>query len=186
MAIGALIFGSIGALAETDALERRAFAEAGGGAPGAARFGALVAAEGLRPRPGIVETIGAARRRGLPVALCSTAPAPVVAAVVGALAPVVLRADFAWVGDATRAARPRPAPDALCLALAVLDVPPATAVAVEDSAPCAEAALAAGCRVLGFPGGGAAAADFPPGLLVVDRLQPRLLDLLAGFSTAAE
>ena len=147
-------------------------------------FAALVAEVGLRARPGVIDMIGAARRRGVPVVLATTTSRARIDVVLRALQPLVLADDFAWIGDVTCAARPKPAPDIYAMALARLDLPPDAAVAIEDTPESAEAAAAAGLRVLAFPGEAAAERDFPAGMLAVDRLQPRLLDM--GAPIAAE
>jgi HAD superfamily hydrolase (TIGR01509 family) len=48
-------------------------------------------------------------------------------------------------------ARPKPAPDLYTRACKLLDVPPAAAVALEDSPPGVAAARAAGVYVIGIP-----------------------------------
>ena len=224
----ALIFGSIGTLAETSELQRRAYNRAFAEADldwvwdrasyrrllrrpgGKARledyardagdqvdaralhdakmrhFAELVAARGLRPRPGVADMIRAARRRGVPVALCSTTARAQIDTVIRALEPLILADDFVWIGDVTCAARPKPAPDIYAMALGRLDLEPGQAVAIEDMPETADAARAAGLRVIGFPGDAAEGRDFPPGLLTVDRMQPRLLDMETSAPLAAE
>ena len=150
----------------------------------AARFAALVGAEGLTLRPGVAATLAATRRRGLPAALCSTAAPAQVRAVMRALRGALPADAFAWIGDGAHAARPKPAPDIYRTALARLDLPPERVVVIEDTPERAAAAAGEGLRVLGFPGLVAAGRDFPPGLLVVDRLQPRLLDIGAPVRSA--
>lgn len=152
------------------------------------RHFARLARGGLVPRPGVADMLAAAKARGMRTALCSTTGPAQVDVVLDGLAPAIRAEDFDWIGDATHAARPKPAPDIYAVALGRLDLPPSDVLVVEDTPESAAAALKAGCRVLAFPGAAAADRDFPPGLLVVDRLRPRLLDVdgTPSLSTAAE
>ena len=224
----ALFFGSIGTLADTSELQRRAynraFAEAGldwiwdrgtyfrllrepggrariaahaetvGDAVDAAslhgskvrHFADLASRTGIAPRPGVVDMLQSARARGMNTALCSTTVPDQVEAVTEGLSRAVRSVPFDWIADGTCAARPKPAPDIFNAALGRFDLDPSGVVVVEDTPECAEAALAAGCHVVAFPGEAAADRDFPPGILVVDRLQPRLLDMATtAFGMAA-
>lgn len=140
-------------------------------------FAALVAREGLEPRPGVVVTVSAARASGVPVALCSTAHPEQVATVLHALERWIPQGSFDWVGDADATPRPKPAPDAFDVALRSLRADRRRALAVEDTPECAQAAMDAGCRAMGFPGEASADRDFPSGVLVVDRLRPAVLGL---------
>ena len=146
-------------------------------AAAAARTATLVAGARLVPRPGVAALVAAARARGLRVALCSTAAPEVVRAVLASLDAALPAGGFDWIGDASRTGRPKPAPDICAAAMGRLDLDPARVLAVEDTPECARAAVDVGCRVVGFPGATAAGRDFPPGVVVVERLQPRLLDL---------
>ena len=223
----ALLFGSIGTLAETSELQRRAFnrafADAGldwvwdrtsylrllrkpGGVARIAAYAAdsgdevdasalhsakvrhfaeLIDREGLCPRPGVVEMLRSARSRGMRTALCTTTIPDQVDAVLDGLANRLSIDLFDWIGDATRCARRKPAPDIYNAALGRLDVAPERVLTIEDTPESGAAALAVGCRLLAFPGEAAAQRDFQPGVLVVDRLQPRLLDMLAPETVAA-
>ncbi|KIT17481.1 HAD-IA family hydrolase [Jannaschia aquimarina] len=147
-------------------------------------FAALVRQDGIRPRPGVPEMIAAATARGLRIAVCSTTSPDQIHAVLSGLERFVDMDAFEWIGDATHAARPKPAPDIYRGALGRMDLDPARVLAIEDTPEAAQAALDAGLRVLAFPGAAARRREFQTGLLVVDRLQPRLLDL--GMPVPAE
>lgn len=222
----AILFGSIGTLAETSELQRRAYnatfaahdldwvweparyyrmLETPGGRARVARyaqdagdvvdadaihetkqqvFAALVDRMGLEPRPGVGTLIDAARQSEIPVAFCTTTTPAQVGLILDGLAPRITRADFAWIGDATRVARAKPAPEVYEAALAALGVAPQGALAIEDTPENAEAALAAGLEVVGFPGRAAQGRAFPKGVMVVDRLGASLLQ--DDMSLAAE
>ena len=150
----------------------------------ARHFARLVRQHGITARPGVAETISVARGLGLRQAICSTTKPEQLKVVLDALAGQIDLDAFDWIGDATHAARPKPAPDIYHCALGRLDVDPDRVLVVEDTPEAAQAALDAGLRVLAFPGEAARARDFQNGLLIVDRLQPRLLEI--GVQMAAE
>lgn len=138
----------------------------------------LLEVGGVTLRPGIAELIGAARTGGAPVALASSAHPDDVDAVLDALGPSLRPEALDWIGDATRVVAGKPAPDIYHAALGALGVEAAGTLAVEDRPVTARAARAAGLDVLGFPDPGVASAqDFPPGILVVDRLRAAHLRL---------
>ena len=153
-------------------------------------FARLVRRYGLLPRPGVVDIVQAATARRMRLAVCSTSEPAVVGVVMDALRRHgVSPQRFDFVGDATRCARPKPAPDIYAATVGRLDVDPGDVLAIEDRPAAAQAALDAGCRVLAFPSEMASGEEFQPGILAVDRLQPRLLDIGAApiaARTAAE
>jgi beta-phosphoglucomutase-like phosphatase (HAD superfamily) len=138
-------------------------------------FASLVDRNGLVPRPGVVETIAAARQRGIPAAFCSTTTPDQVALILDGLAPYVTREDFAWIGDCTMVERGKPAPDIYLSALDALSLKAGAVLAVEDTPESACAALEAGIRVIGFPGRAAQGRRFQDGVPVLPRLGPALL-----------
>jgi HAD superfamily hydrolase (TIGR01509 family) len=104
-------------------------------------------ADGATPRPGAVELVTELQGR-LPLAVASNAPRRHLLA-------GLRRAGLADAFDVSVSvddvARPKPAPDLYTRACELLDVPPAAAVALEDSPPGVAAARAAGVYVIGIP-----------------------------------
>ncbi|WP_308915752.1 HAD family hydrolase [Jannaschia sp. LMIT008] len=137
----------------------------------------LVGRQGLAPRPGVLDTVRAAKDRGLAVVLATTAEPDKVDVVLDALDRVIDPEAFAWIGDATRAARPKPMPDIYFAAMGRLDLAPHQVLAVETSPEDAAAALDAGCAVLAFPDAVHVERDFQAGVLTTDRLRPCLLEM---------
>ena len=138
-------------------------------------FAALVDRMGLEPRPGVAETVAAARQADVPCAFCTTTSPEQVGLILDGLAPHLTREDFAWIGDATTVARRKPHPDIYRAALDALGVEAGAALAIEDTPESARAALAAGIETVGFPGRAASGRAFPDGVAVVSRLGASLL-----------
>lgn len=114
-------------------------------------FQRSLAAPNVAPRPGVVETIAAAKRRGMKVALVTTTSADNVAALLSALSPQVQSSDFDLVVDATSVNAPKPDPAAYRYALHELGEHPQHCVAIEDNLGGVEAAVTAGLRCVAFP-----------------------------------
>ena len=192
--MAAIFFGSIGSVAETSDMQRRAFNEAfaehgldwtwegdayadmlrqSGGrdriaaeaeergetvdadavhASKVAAFHRFITTEGLTPRPGVVEAIWAAKNADRPVAFVSTTDRETIDLILTALAQDLPESPFDLVIDRSRVARSKPHSDAYLMALDTLGLAPHEAMAVEDNPPGAEAARAAGIRVVAFPG----------------------------------
>jgi HAD superfamily hydrolase (TIGR01509 family) len=210
--MSAILFGSIGVLADTSELQRSSFNEAfrahgldwdwsreeyrelltgSGGQQRIAdyaqqrgeqvdaaavhltkseRFRSRLQEGGVSPRPGVAETIEAARRDDIGLALVTTTSRENVAALAAALAPAIDMADFSVVVDRTEVREPKPAPEAYALALARLDESPDACVAIEDNIGGVQAADAAGVTVIAFPGENNAGHDFEPAARRVDRV----------------
>lgn len=99
--------------------------------------------------PGVVELLEALAQARIP---CAVASSSSTAWVDGHLRRLGLRARFASLATADRVGgRSKPAPDTYQLACRDLGVDPAGCVALEDSAPGALAARAAGLRVVAVP-----------------------------------
>lgn len=103
----------------------------------------------LRPRPGVVDTIRAAREDGLKVGLVSTTEPANVEALLRALGPEL--GEFDVLVDSSRVEHVKPAADAYSVALRELAEDPAACVAVEDNEDGVKAAVAAGLRCVAFP-----------------------------------
>jgi putative hydrolase of the HAD superfamily len=150
-----------------DALDPVALAEA---REGRSLDGAQIAAAAMRDlerslaagrlRPGVAAWIDDAHDQGLRLAVASNSSADWVYGWLERLGLVRL---FAAVATGDDVALPKPAPDLYALAVARLGVPPAAALAVEDSPTGAEAALAAGLRCVVVPNVFTRPFLFPPG-----------------------
>lgn len=198
----AILFGSIGTLADTSELQRAAFntafekhgldwrwdrddylamLETSGGAQRIADraeqtgeqvdaaavhatksevFRASLVDSGAAPRPGVVETVRAAKREGVRVALVTTTSPDNVGAVLQALAPDLDAGDFDLVVDTSVVGTVKPDPAAYRHALTTLDERAEGCVAVEDNLGGVQAAVAAGLRVVAFPNANTAGHDF--------------------------
>ena len=99
-------------------------------------------------RPGAVELVAELRRRGVPVGLASNSPRFLID---DALATAGLADAFDAIVSADDVARPKPAPDIYLRACELLGVPPAQALALEDSVSGVTAAKAAGLACIAVP-----------------------------------
>ena len=145
-----------------------------------ARYGGLFFAEierePVRPLPGAVELIEAARSRGVPVALASQSSRGWVEAT---LASAGLTQHFPIVVTAEEVGVDKPAPDIYLHTAKALDVDPAYCIAIEDSVHGIASAHAAGMRVVQSRQASFAPAPQPGAGAVVDSLldfDPRWLD----------
>jgi HAD superfamily hydrolase (TIGR01509 family) len=119
--------------------------------------------------PGAEALVREAHAAGMPLAIASAAPGPLVAAAteamaIGKLFSAVVSADHALV-DA-----PKPAPDVYLAACRLLGVAPAHATAIEDSPAGATAALAAGMATIVVPNEWTRSEAFPAGVVRRDSL----------------
>ncbi|GAA3232825.1 HAD family hydrolase [Pseudonocardia petroleophila] len=218
--MSAVLFGSIGTLAETSEIQREAFNDAfrahgldwhweradylamlreSGGRDRIAGYAAqqgtevdadavhrsksqafqkLLATSGLTPRPGVVDTIAAARDAGVKVGLVTTTSRENIDALLDVLGPDVRRADFDVVVDTSEVSAPKPDAAAYVHALDALGERAGDCVAIEDNGDGVTAAAAAGVPCVAFPGANTADHGFSDARSVVDRLDPA--DLLPG------
>ncbi len=123
---------------------------------------------GLPTRPGVVETIAAARAEGWQVGLVTTTSRDNVSALLAGL-DGVSEDDFDVVTDVSSVPRSKPSPDVYHLVVQHLEVEPTDCVAVEDNLGGVESATGAGVTCLAFPNANTAAHDFGA-TPVVDRL----------------
>ncbi len=114
----------------------------------------------ISPRPGVVDTIAAAKARGWKVGLVTTTSHANIVALLESLAPAVEAGDFDVVVDADSVAQPKPAPDAYTFAVGSLWQQPGECVAVEDNLGGVRAARAAGVRCVAFPNENTMGHDF--------------------------
>lgn len=111
-----------------------------------ARFNALIAEQQIRP--GVIETIETAQNLGLHLAVASSSGREWVE---GHLQRLGLRHHFAAVFTRDDVVRVKPDPMLYSLAVNAVDVPPHTAVAIEDSRNGMLAAKAAGLKCVVIP-----------------------------------
>ncbi len=100
------------------------------------------------PMPGIEALLDELERADVPVAIASTSPARWV---VGAAARVGIGARVRTIVSANDVVRRKPAPDVYLEAVRRLSAEPARSVAIEDSAPGVQSALAAGLKTVAIP-----------------------------------
>lgn len=110
------------------------------------RFTELVEGR-VEPLPGARELLAALRAAGVPTALVSASPRPVVDTVLDVLG----RRNFTTSVAEGETPRTKPFPDPYRAALAGLGADPARCVAVEDTPTGVASAEAAGCAVLAVP-----------------------------------
>ncbi|HWS32871.1 MAG TPA: HAD family phosphatase [Actinoplanes sp.] len=104
-------------------------------------------AAGLVCRPGAMELLAAVRVAGIPTALVTSTGRSLVEVALRTLGPENF--DVVVCGDEVQ--KPKPDPEPYVTAAALLGVPIAACVAVEDSPSGVASALAAGARVLAVP-----------------------------------
>ena len=124
------------------------------------RFQEAMSRGGLEPRPGVAETIRAAKDGGLKVALVTTTSADNLEAMFAGLQDKVLASDFDLVVDTTQVETPKPDAAAYSYALQELEERPDDCVAVEDNVGGVSAAVAAGVPCLALPNQNTAGHDF--------------------------
>ena len=118
-------------------------------------------AGGIAPRPGIVDTLTAARAAGLRIGFITTTTPRTIAMIREALASHIDMSDFAVVTSKDDVIREKP--DGACyeLALSRLGIAAHDALAIEDTVASQSAAIAAGIRCHLYTGSYAIAGDAP-------------------------
>jgi HAD superfamily hydrolase (TIGR01509 family) len=149
----------------------------------AAAFAAIRAA-GVPVMPGLHALLDALAARGLPWAVATSTVRRQAEAV---LAQIGLAGAYQALAGGDEVAAGKPAPDLYLLAAQRLGVAPAHCLALEDSAPGCQAAVAAGMHVVAVPNGDTKTADFSLAHAVFPSLQgvaDRLDELLPPMATA--
>src|SRR6201995_6187473 len=123
-------------------------------------FRDLLATAGLAPRPGVADTIKAAKDHGWKGGLVTTTSRDNVAALLTRLRPQVSDQDFDVIVDSSSVETPKPAPAAYVFALQALNEAPGDCVAVEDNVDGVLAAVAAGVPCVAFPNENTGQHDF--------------------------
>ncbi len=129
-----------------------------------------LAAGGLAPRPGVVDSIKRVKSDGWKVGLVTTTSPGNVAALLGALSPHLRAGDFDVIVDSSSVERPKPDKAAYTFALESLGEVPDGCIAVEDNVGGVQAAVAAGVTCIAFPNENTAGDDFTAAGRRVDRL----------------
>jgi HAD superfamily hydrolase (TIGR01509 family) len=106
------------------------------------------ARDGGEPMPGARDLVEALAIAGTPIALVSNSPLEFVEMVLG---PTGLAGAFRFVLTPRQGFAPKPSPELYAEACRRLDAAPADAIALEDSVPGVQAAMAAGMQVIGIP-----------------------------------
>ncbi|MCH1865764.1 HAD family phosphatase [Nocardioides sp. CFH 31398] len=135
-------------------------------------FRSSLAKDGAEARPGVVETVQAAKSLGMRVALVTTTSPENVEALLTALSPALTRDDFDLVLDTTSVETTKPDPAVYAKALAELGEEAGACVAIEDNVGGVQAAKAAGVACIAFPNANTVAHDFSAADRTVDRLDP--------------
>ncbi len=127
-------------------------------------------------RPGIVELIAEARRRGVALAIATTTSRPNVDALIAAVLGAEALGWFVSIACGDRVPAKKPAPDVYHLALSELGLPASRAIAVEDSWNGVRAARGAELTVIATPSLYSAGDDFSEATLVTspDRIAAAL------------
>ncbi|MBV0911408.1 HAD family hydrolase [Anianabacter salinae] len=148
-------------------------------------FRQMLARAPVRLRPGLADSLIAARKLGLRLAFTSSEDIAEIEALLDATTPRVAMADFAYVGHSDTAQAQKPAPDVYLAALARLGLGASEVLAVEDTPDGAQGAIAAGVACVGFPNIAQIGQTFP--CPTVDVLSPSRIGLVAedGFPLSA-
>ena len=142
------------------------------------KFRSLLSEHGATARPGVAETVEAARASGTKLGFVTTTSAENVEAVLSALAPTVAREHFDVVISADDAPQGKPDPASYQVALERLGESADACVAVEDNEGGVAAATAAGITVVAFPNENTADGTFTSATEKVESLDPARLESL--------
>lgn len=123
----------------------------------------------LEPRPGVVESIRAAKDADWKLALVTTTSHANIESLLGGLGGAVSPSDFDIIVDASSVDQPKPDPAAFAYALDRLGEQAADCVAIEDNVGGFQAARSAGLSCVAFPNENTAGHDFD-GAAVVNSL----------------
>ncbi|MCG7634521.1 HAD-IA family hydrolase [Gordonia McavH-238-E] len=134
-------------------------------------FQKLLATEGIEPRPGVLETVAAAREHGYALGLVTTTSRENVSALLDAFEE--LSADsFDIVVDKTVVDEVKPDPAAYRVAIDGLGENADECIAIEDNVGGVDSASAASVRCVAFPNSNTVGGNFSTAVATVDRLDP--------------
>jgi HAD superfamily hydrolase (TIGR01509 family) len=134
-------------------------------------FQHLLASSSVAPRPGVVETVGEARRTDRKLGFVTTTSQGNIDALLAALKPHISAEMFDLIVSKDSVSRPKPDPDAYEYALAQLREDASTAVAIEDNVGGVQAATAAGLTCIAFPNQNTSGGDFSAAKETVGNLE---------------
>lgn len=137
-----------------------------------AAFERLVDEHGLTLRPGIADLLATARLNEIQIGFVTATSQRQIELIAGALKTQVSFDVFSYIGDRSRVARSKPAPDIYLDALEELSASPEHCIAIEDTPESAEAALRAGITTFLYAGAMHGDAQAPSGATPID--DPRL------------
>lgn len=140
------------------------------------QYARMMADNGLTLRPGVRELMDEAANRAIPIGWVTDTGTAQLDAIFDNLGTALNRDEFAFVGAGMHVDNRKPAPDIYEAALADLQVAQGGALAIEDTGICAQAAVAAGIRTVGYPNAYADRGEFPDEVRIVTELTPELLD----------
>lgn len=146
------------------------------------RFRALLAETSVEPRPGVVETIAAAKDNGMRLGFVTTTSAENVAAVLTALESHIAANTFDVVVDGSDVEQGKPDPASYTFALKQLGEQAGECVAIEDNEGGVRAAAAADVTCVAFPNENTAGGDFAAATETVESLDPQQVRRLATAS----
>jgi HAD superfamily hydrolase (TIGR01509 family) len=133
-------------------------------------FDAYIEEHGAPIRPGVIEVMEFAKQTGRQLALVSTTSEDNIIATLTVLSGIVSRDDFAFIGNASMVEYGKPAPDIYIRAMQDLAIKPDEIIAIEDSEPSLQSAVAAGIRCVAFPGENTAEQNYEGAIARVDAL----------------
>ncbi|MEL6609336.1 MAG: HAD-IA family hydrolase [Pseudomonadota bacterium] len=138
-------------------------------------FRELALAEGLALRPGVADTIAAARAEGMAVGFVSTTVPETIELIFDGLRGALTREDFDVVIDRAKVVVGKPGPECYLAALAALGLTPDQALAFEDTPEAQSSALGAGVRCIAVPGFSSQTRVFDPQERVLTQMRPDLV-----------
>ena len=133
-------------------------------------FDDYIEEHGAPIRAGVKEVIEFAKKTGRQLALVSTTSEDNITATLAVLSGIVARDDFAFIGNASMAENSKPAPDIYIKAMQDLAVKPDEIIAIEDSEPSLQSAVAAGIDCIAFPGENTSEQNYDAAFVRVDAL----------------
>ena len=141
-------------------------------------FQELLSTAGLKPRPGVIETIQEAKRRDVKLGFVTTTSPENVSALLDSLSPDIDADTFDVILDRESVTDPKPDGAVYELALEQLGESADAVVAIEDNVGGVTAATSAGVKCVAFPNENTAEGDFAAADEIVDALDA---DQLIGF-----
>ena len=137
-------------------------------------FRAMLDQGSLRSRPGVADTVAAAREAGVRLGFVSTTSPDNVAHILDAIADEIDAEAFDLVMDATYTTERKPDPDPYLTALRTLGATPLDTLAIEDNEDGVQSAVRAGLACIAFPGANTGAHDYADAVeLVTGALEPQ-------------